>query len=1008
MSSPSSLALHVLGSFRAFVDGVEVDDGRWARRKAKLLVKLLAIHSHHKLHREEVMDLLWPDLDPSSAANNLHKTIHQARRALEPGLPAREASRFLHIHDQQVSLRAPAELWIDADIFEQHAARAIAANDPNECSAALARYGGDLLQEDMYEEWAAPRREHLRSLSQTLLERVVRFCQDRGDYQHALAHLLDLVGSDPLNEDAHRRLMLLYALSGARHKALQQYHRCVDLLDAELGVAPEPATEALHARILDERIRHVAAVEEPTERAGARSERDAVAVHHNLPPEFSSFVGRGWALAEARQAIARSRLVTLVGPGGIGKTRLALRLAAEELSAFSDGVWFVDLAPVGDSRHVWRTVCATVGARESGDVAADRATLDHLRTRQTLLVFDNCEHLVDEVARVASAILAGCPDAKLIATSRESLGVVGESIQQIQPLSVPASEQAMFVGTVMEFEASRLFYDRAHTSDPSFLVTDQNAHELAAICRRLDGIPLAIELAAAYAGLLGLGQILARLDARFRLLVSGVRTAPARHQTLKATIDWSYNLLDDRERTTLRRLSVFAGGATLDAAESVCARIAESLGESAASNVLASLRSLVQKSLLVVDRRFEEPCYRFLDTIREYAVERLRLADEEPAALDAHRLWCLELAERAHAHFGTSSEREWMDRLDAECDNIRAALSWRLRDTSGAEDVLKFCALLGNFWSVRGYSPEGRGWLAAALEAGSHVAGVLRAEAIEATLMCHHDYAEHQRLLEQSLAIWEKVGDEQACARARQLLASALVNVGEYDRARSIHLQNLEVYRRLGDRRGEGVTLFGLGFVAMSRCDYAEARTNFENSLAIARELGDRRRESLLLHNLGETALRLGDLEHAERVLAETLDAARSLGFKILEGRTQHLLGFAAIERGDVSSARTWLREALQGQRETGDSEGIAYALDGMAGVYALDGDCERAVKLAGAAEAIRDAIKVVRSAAEIEAADRWICAAREALGPERAARVFADGTALDMNVVVDYALGVR
>jgi predicted ATPase/class 3 adenylate cyclase len=432
------------------------------------------------------------------------------------------------------------------------------------------------------------------------------------------------------------------------------------------------------------------------------------ALPNNLPLQLTSFVGREREQAEVRRLLTTARLVTLTGTGGCGKTRLALQVGAELADAFADGVWFVDLAPLADPALVPQTVAAVLGVHEVAGRPLLQTVADHLRGRELLLILDNCEHLLDACAQLADALLRACPRLRILATSRELLGVAGESAWRVPSLTLPDARQPPAAASLTQYEAVRLFIERAVAALPTFAVTNQNAPAVAQLCWRLDGIPLAIELAAARVRMLTVEQIAARLDDRFRLLTGGSRTALRRQQTLQAAIDWSYQLLSEEERLLLQRLAVFAGGWTLEAAEAV------GVGASIeGADVLDLLGALVDKSLVVAEGQGAHERYRLLETIRQYAGEKLLEAGEVGPIRDQHRDWYVGLAARAEPELTGPGEEEWLGRLEVEHDNLRAALAWSLEGDPGVG--LRLAASLGGFWARHGHLVEGRRWLEAFL-----------------------------------------------------------------------------------------------------------------------------------------------------------------------------------------------------------------------------------------------------------------------------------------------------
>src|SRR5262245_3860101 len=617
-----------MGGFSVVVGDGSVADRAWRLRTAKALVKMLALAPDRRVHRERAAELLWPDRDADAAANNLNQALYVARRALDS--VGADGARVLALTDGAVVLDAR----VDVDAFEEAAARARADRDAGAYERALGLYGGELLPEDRYEPWADARRAALAELHTAL---CLELAELQGDAPAAVGTLQRALVADPLAESAHRALMRLYARTGRRQEALAQYQLLRHGLNAELAADPDPATRALYQQLL---------APAPAPAAG------------NLPRQLTSFVGRERERADIAGELGRARLVTLTGPGGCGKTRLALEVAADMSARLRDGAWFVELAGLSDPALVAQAAALAVGVPIPGARSAEEALVAHLAAREALIVLDNCEHLIDACARLAEELLRAGPGVRVLATSREPLRCAGEIAWRVPSLA----------------ESERLFCERAAAARPGFDAAADDAEAVTEICRRLDGMPLASELAAALTAALSLGQIAARLGDSLDMLGAGRRTALTRQQTLRATIDWSYDLLTGEERILHRRLAVFAGGFTLEAAETVCA------GDAIARRrVVDLLARLVEKSLVVP----EGERYRLLDTVRQYAAERLDAAAERESVARRHFDWCLALAEEHDAL--SAGPRRSLHVLESEHDNLRAGLGWALsRDPPSA------------------------------------------------------------------------------------------------------------------------------------------------------------------------------------------------------------------------------------------------------------------------------------------------------------------------------------
>jgi predicted ATPase/DNA-binding SARP family transcriptional activator len=549
----------MLGGFSVGVGSRTIGQDEWRLRRAAALIKLLALAPNHRLHREQIMDLLWPHLGRRAASNNLRTTLHATRQVLAPA----ESSRYLASEEGWLALCPAEALWVDVEAFEDAAVTARSEREPAAYRAALELYAGELLPTDRYEEWAEEKRGELRRLYLALLVELASIYEKRGEYGAAIEALTRITAEEPAREEAHAALMRLYALSGNQAEALRQYEQLEEALTRELGVEPNASSRALREEISSNGF-----PVEGTRERGIPPGDPACLGRDNLPAPRTSLVGRQREMVEVKRALAMTRLLTLTGAGGCGKTRLALEVARRLVGAYPDGVWLVELAPLSDGALVAQAVARALRVPEQPQRSLTDTLMDFLRAKRALLVLDNCEHLVDAVARFADVLLNSCPHLRLLATSRESLNVEGELNWLVPSLTVPSLRRPPTVQELQGFESVRLFVERAHHRSPTFSLTSENAQAVARICGRLDGIPLAIELAASRVRL-SVEQIAARLDDSLRLLIVGNRTASPRQRTLRGTLDWSYELLSEAEQKLFGRLSVFAGGWTLEASEAV-------------------------------------------------------------------------------------------------------------------------------------------------------------------------------------------------------------------------------------------------------------------------------------------------------------------------------------------------------------------------------------------------------------------------------------------------------
>jgi predicted ATPase/DNA-binding SARP family transcriptional activator len=664
----------------------------------------------------------------------------------------------------------------------------------------------------------------------------------------------------------------------------------------------------------------------------------------HLPLLLSSFIGREREIAEVKQTLVSHRLLTLTGTGGCGKTRLSLEVAAGLVEEFEDHIWVVGLVALSEPSLVPQSVASTLGLREQPERALTEMIIDFLHPRRALLVLDNCEHLIHACATLVQTLLATCPRLHILATSRESLGLPGETIWPVPSLSFPDPQHLPPLESLKQYDAIHLFVDRTADVLPSFVLTSQNAPVVAQICQRLDGIPLAIELAAARMRVLSVEQLAARLDSSFHLLTGGSRIALPRQQTLRATIDWSYDLLSEHERALFHRLSVFAGGSTLEAAEAICA--GAKLEQHA---VLELLSSLINKSMVVVVEQGDEARYRLLETTRQYAWEKLTASGEVESIRLNHAHFFLRLAEMAEPKLKSAVRRLWLERLEREYDNLRTALTW-LREHGEMERGLQLAAALTWFWYFRGYISEARQWLEGTLalrEASGRTPG--RAKALFAAgcmAWVQGEYAKAYAHLDESVAIWREVKDRQDLAYSLTLLGVVTELQGDHTAARVLQEESLAVFREVGDTWGLALALDWLGYTMRVQRDHARARSLFEESRALFREVGDKWGLSHTLHGLGAVVYRQGNDAQACSLLEEALALRREVGDRWQLAQSLDTLGVVVQHQGDYGRACVLFEESLGLYREVGDMLGVIFSLRYLGEIAQYQGDYERATTL--------------------------------------------------------------
>ncbi len=689
---------------------------------------------------------------------------------------------------------------------------------------------------------------------------------------------------------------------------------------------------------------------------------------NNLPRQLSTFVGRAAQLEEARERLAETVLLTLTGPGGVGKTRLALELAVQSMDQFLDGAWVVELGGLTDGSLVAETVAATLRVKEQPGVPILRTVAEHLEDRRVLLLFDDCEHLLDATAEVIGSLLQVGGELRVLATSREPLAIPGESLYPVPTMELPAADGPA-AESAADTESVRLFVDRARAVQPAFALTLQNADAIIQICRRLDGIPLAIELAAARVKALPPEQIAARLDDRFRLLTGGSRMALPRHRTLKAALDWSFDLLTDAERALLVRLSVFAGGFGLDAVEAVCTG-----GVVEQDDVLDLLTRLIDRSLVVVEPVEEEARYRLLDSVQQYAVELLAADDQEADIRGRHQAFIVELVERLTPQMfpgAAPGSDAPLRRLALERENVRAALQWADDDPGGAAAELRLAANLGRYWEIGGFLAEGRGWLARALARTDGEVSELRANALTAlgSLASQQgDLAASIAALEEALATQRQLSNPNAVAYASSNLANVQVERGDLDGARAHYEESLAILENVDDPRAVAFAKLNLADVADRQGNRDEARRLADESVETFRMERDPIGIAMSQGRSATFSLRRGDRDDARRRHEEALEIFRMFGDARGVARTQMFIGDIAALDGDLDEAERLYRESIDQRWSLGDRSGLATACDRLARL-ALVSDPERAARLLGFADAQRDSIGA--SLPSVDAAER-------------------------------------
>jgi predicted ATPase/DNA-binding SARP family transcriptional activator len=906
-----TLRITLLGGFSVAIDGVEVDERAWRLRKARTLIKIVALAPGRRAHRDVVAELLWPERDPAAAANNLHQALHAARRALgDPGA--------LTLADDVLTLTPAA--WVDVDAFEAAAGN----GDPD---TALALYRGELLPEDRFEEWTAGRRAALDELQLDLRIQAADRSTAGGDPGTAIAALSRAAADAPRHEPVRRALMRTLAEAGRRQDALAQFEELRDALRAHNEADPDPETRALYRQLLHD------------------AEPSPAARRPGLPTQLTSFVGRERELAELQRLLDRARLLTLTGPGGAGKTRLALQAAQSRVPVLPDGAWLVDLGALRDPGLVAQSVATALGV----PIPANRPALDALVARLAdtagiLIVLDTCEHVLDACAHVAEALLAAGPGVHLLATSREPLRCAAEVSWRVPSLA----------------EAPALFCERAAAVAPGATAgwTEQDEELVQEICFRLDRMPLAVELAAARTGALTLEQIAARLGDALDVLTAGTRTALTRQQTLRATIDWSHELLGGEERVLFRRLAVFAGGFDLEGAEAVGAG-----GAIPPRRVADLVARLVDKSLLGAD----DGRFRFVDTIRQFADERLSASGERGVVAGRHLDWCVALA-RDHDPMTETGARS-LGTLEDEHDNLRAALTHALRHDPQA--ALALATHLWRFWLDRSWFVEGTAWMDAVLETAPERTA-LRVEALLAAAglaLRRGDPDVYLRRLDETLSIYDDLDDPVAALEAHVQHALYEGYVNDPERAAQLSVAAIAAAERLGRPDVAANATHAWAVAAWQHTDVAAATVRMEETIARLRALpagGDGRFVDAVTFGMLPVPEGPGD---ALRMLWEAtmfpfrrMGAGQAIGLALNNLTWAHRAAGGGAGPGGAA-CRDALDEALGRFRAAGDRSGEALTLAHLGHLARTNGDPDEARAQLGAALALREELGERRDA---------------------------------------------
>jgi predicted ATPase/DNA-binding SARP family transcriptional activator len=949
----------ILGPLQVLDAGRELTLGS---PKERALLAILLLNAGEVVSRERLIDGIWGDSPPPTAGRALNVHVSQLRKSL-----ARNGCDAIATRPRGYTLNVDRE-QLDAARFEQLVADArarVASGDVQAASSllrqALALWGGPALAGVELESTAQNETRRLDDLR--LAAQVERIDCDLslGLHEEVIPELETLVAEHPLHERLRGQHMLALYRAGRQAAALASYQEARRTLTDELGLEPGVALQRLERAILN----HDPALEAPVRDAGAVT---ATRIREsNLPLEPTPLVGRRRELTEVIELVRANRFVTLTGAGGCGKTRLALRAAHELVEAFDDGVWFVPLAALRDSELVLPTIAHTLGVDEP------QMLVEHLRAKELLLVLDNFEQLLDASLPVAR-LLTQAPRLRVVVTSRAILRLAAEHVYPVPPLAIA--------------EAVALFVERARAVLPAF---EPDEH-MARVCERLDNLPLAIELAAAQVNLLSPAALLARLERRLPLPPGGARDAPARQQTLRATIEWSYDLLTPDARELFARLAVFARGWTLEAAESVCQARIELLAE------------LVDRNLV----RQRRDRFSMLETIREYALDQHEAREDAVQLHHSHADWCVRHAQALRRQRrGEGAAVTPLRTFELELDNFRAALRFLLEQGDHVR-ALELASSLYRLWRLGGYATEGRRWLEQGLSATGAVPPLLRARALRvagALARDQGDYVAGEALLAQSLSLSRGSRNSGEIAAALNLLASVCAVRGEYERARDHLTESLSLYEAAGDASGSLRVYHSLATLAGVQGDLATARQLHEDNLRRQRSVGDLLGVASTLQNLGYVAVLQRDEDAAEAFLTEGFELARELGYKGLKATIQTNLARLAIRRGRLRDAQQYLAEALPVLNQYGARRECAECFQEFASIAARCGQPLRAARLLAATAAVRNSAGHAIRGAEQALLDRLTTDVRHMMDADQFHGAWQEGEAQGFDEMITYAL---
>ena len=1035
----SELAISLLGTVEVRLNNEPVSSFRTKRVQA-LLAYLVCerkrpfpSNSAQASSREQLMDLLWPSMPLKSAQANLRQTVYRLRQLI-PEVQGQngESVPLLLTNRQTIQINPDANYFADVQEFS-----ALINDDPEK---AIELYRGDILADfflpdsETFEAWANNQRELYRRQVLQAMEEVTAVSIQNANYDKAIQLAQRQLEIDNLRESSHRQLMEGLARNGRRREALSHYENLRQLLQTELAIEPSQETRTLIDTIRADNFAEKTDTPQPS---GVKFRNERKHSIHNLPQRVTSFIGREKEIEAVINLIGENRLVMLTGVGGIGKTNLSLQVARNVQEIFRDGVWLIELAPISDSNLIAQATASALGLRESAERSIQESVLAYLQKRQCLLILDNCEHLINGVAQFVQMVLQQCADVKILASSREALNVPGERPYPVPALTLPENELSL--EEWQQYEAIRLFVERTQIVLPDFQLTVDNANALLKICQRLDGIPLAIELAAARMKILTTSQIAERLDDRFQLLTTGSRAALPRQQTLRSLIDWSWELLTVEEKRLLRRLTVFAGGMDLEAVEAICAS-----GDLPAHECLDLLNELVNKSLVIAKReQGQETRYYLLETIRQYAQEQLAAAEEVETYRGKHLFHFLAFAETAEYGLKGKDQILWLERLAREIDNFRSALDWAQQTNIEAGIRLIFAL---SWWliQVQGNIREMDGRLTHLLDQAVVMEPIVKANTLWMQGMFKFEFSQYDTgmlLLQESLVLYRQLEESLGMIRTLRRLGRMEWHLGQVEQSQQLILESLTLARSLAYKSEIAAGLLAL---ADRKIDYEQALIYLQESESLFREVGDLIGLARTLTTLGQLAMWQGDLELARANLEESISIQESLDsreipwtlsalgmlyvhlgdYSLAQSSLENAIficeqtdrlgakdwalvvwGYAFLRAGRLEEAKELLSKSYQNFKKINVYTGIIYSLEGLASLAVQHAQAETGARLFAWADAWRREINDPRPPIEQADVDRDIALILGMIDEETYATAYAEGAAMTLEQISAYAL---